>query len=442
MANMKKCLICLRIFNLHGGSSIAINRLYLFVSVCYNANSTMELAGEYAVEPVAKIHITNSEEIMTEKEISEIRRRVRREKSNISHILGCYVNERREIISMFDQSLGLMPQEEQERYLAILKKTLSGTAGKNLIDISFRTQQVMDSEEHKLLMSLRKSSLKDESAVQDFFQRVIQSLNFEGNYLILLAHDNYDVPYRSKDGEKQQDASSEVFSYILCSICPVKLTQPELSYYAAEKEFHNSNAGWVVATPELGFMFPAFDDRAANIYNALYYTKDIAENHGEFIDAVFHTDVPMPAAEQKATFQSVLSNALESDCSFEVIQTVHEELCGMIELHKESKVDESLVISKKQVASVLQSCGVSEAHVDTFAEKYDAEFGEDSAVSPRNIIDSKKFEIRTPDVVITVNPERSDLVETRVINGTKYILICADEGVEVNGVSIHISDKQ
>ena len=379
---------------------------------------------------------------MTEKEISEIRRRVRREKSNISHIIGCYVNERREIISMFDKSLGLMPQEEQERYLAILKKTLSGTAGKNLIDISFRTQQVIDSQEHKLLMSLRKSSLKDESAVQEFFQRVIQSLNFEGNYLILLAHDNYDVPYRSKDGEKQQDASSEVFSYILCSICPVKLTQPELSYYAAEKDFHNSNADWVVATPELGFMFPAFDDRTANIYNALYYTKDIAENHEEFIDAIFHTDVPMPAAEQKATFQSVLSNALESDCSFEVVQSVHEELCGMIELHKESKVEEALRISKKQVASVLQSCGVSDAHIDTFAEKYDAEFGEDSAVSPRNIIDSKKFEIRTPDVVITVNPERSDLVETRVINGTKYILICADEGVEVNGVSIHISDKQ
>ncbi len=379
---------------------------------------------------------------MTEKEIAEIRRRVRRDKCNISHILGCYVNEKGEIISMFDQSLGLMTQEEQERYLTLLKKTLSGTAGKNLIDISFRTQQVIDSEEHKLLMALRKSALKDGDVIQEFFRRIIQSLNFEGNYLILLADDNYDVPYRSKDGEKQQDASSEVFSYILCSVCPVKLTQPELSYYATEKEFHNSNAGWVVAAPELGFMFPAFDDRAANIYNALYYTKDIAENHAEFIDAIFRTDVPMPAAEQKTTFQSVLSNALENDCSFDVVQTVHEELCGMIELHKESKEEESLVISKKQVKSVLQACGVSEAHVDNFDEKYDEEFGEDATVSPRNIIDNKKFEIRTPDVVITVNPDRSDLVETRVINGSKYILICADEGVEVNGVSIHISDKQ
>lgn len=377
---------------------------------------------------------------MTEKEIAELRRRIRRDKCNVSHVLGCYVNERSEIISMFDQSLGLMPQEEQEDYLALLKKTLSGTAGKNLIDISFRTQQVIDSQEHKLLMALRKSSLKDSDAVKEFFQRVISTLNFEGNYLILLAEDNYDVPYRSKDGEKQQDASAEVFSYFLCCVCPVKLSLPELSYFAEDKEFHNSKAGWVVAAPELGFMFPSFDNRATNIYNALFYTKNIAENHSEFIDAIFNTEVPMPAAEQKAAFQSVLGESLESECSFEVVQTVHEQLCGMIELHKESKAEETLVISKKQVKSVLKSCGVSDTHIENFAEKYDAEFGEDADVSPRNIIDSKKFEIRTPDVIISVNPERSDLVETRVINGSKYILICADEGIEVNGVSIHISD--
>ncbi len=378
---------------------------------------------------------------MTEKEIAEIRRRVRRDKSNISRIIGCYVNEKREIISLFDQSLGLLPPEEQEIHLTFLKKTLSGASEKNLIDISFSTQQVIDSEEHKLLMALRRSSLKDERVVQEFYQRIIQTLNIEGNYLILLAADNYDVPYRSKDGDKQEDASSEVFSYILCSICPVKLSQPELSYFAAEKEFHNSKVGWAVAAPVLGFMFPAFDNRATNIYNALYYTKDISENHAEFIDTIFHTDVPMSATEQKATFQSVLSNALDSDCSFEVVQSVHEELCEMIELHKESKVEEPLVISKEQVKSALKSCGVPDARIGTFAEKYDEEFGADVTISPRNIIDNKRFEIRTPDVVITVNPERSDLVEARVINGTKYILICADEGVEVNGVSIHISEK-
>ena len=194
------------------------------------------------------------EVIMNEKEVAEIRRRFRQDKSNITHIRGCFVNEKREIVSEFDQSLALMSQEESEKFLAIIKRTLSGTLGKNLIDISFATQQVVDGEEHKLLMELRDSSLKDENAVQAFFQRVIQTINLEGHYLILLAHDTYDVPYRSKDGGKQDDASSEVFSYILCSICPIKPTQPALSYYVVENEFHDRKADWIISAPELGFM--------------------------------------------------------------------------------------------------------------------------------------------------------------------------------------------
>ncbi|MPM16314.1 hypothetical protein SDC9_62692 [bioreactor metagenome] len=376
---------------------------------------------------------------MNEKEVAEIRRRFRQDKSNITHIRGCYVNEKREIVSEFDQSLAMMSQEESEKFLAILKRTLSGTLGKNLIEITFDTQQVVHGEEHKLLMALRNSLLKDENAVQAYFQRVIQSLVLEGNYMILLAHDTYDVPYRSKDGEKQDDASSEVFSYILCSICPVKLTQPALSYYVHENEFHNREANWIVSAPELGFIFPAFDDRSANLYHALYYSRDITENHAELVDAVFKSGIPMPAAAQKEIFQSMLGDALTDDCSYEVVQAVHGQLCEMIEEHKINKEADPLVISKGTVKSVLKSCGVSDSNMAAFDEKYDAGFGADAELSPRNIVDNKQFEVRTADVTIHVNPERSDLVETRLINGTKYILIRADGDVEVNGVSIRMS---
>ncbi|QEY35710.1 DUF4317 domain-containing protein [Caproiciproducens galactitolivorans] len=375
---------------------------------------------------------------MNEKEISEIRRRFRPDKSNITRIRGCYVNEQREIVTQFSQSLGLMQQEEAEELLAILKKTLSGTIGKNLIDIEFATRQVLEGEEHKLLMALRDSSLEDDDAVREFYGRVIQALNLEGKYLILLACDKYDVPYYAEDGEKQED-SSEVFSYFLCSICPVKLTKPALGYYASENTFRNIASDWIVSAPELGFLFPAFDDRSANIYNALYYSRNLAENHAEFVDAIFKTEIPMPAAEQKETFQSILSETIADDCNLDVVQTVHSELSGLIEEHKTNKEKEPLVISKETVKGVLKSCGVPETRVTAFEEKYDDAFGADMEISPRNIIDTKQFELRTPDVTIRVNPECSDLVDTRVINGVKYILIRADEGVEVNGVNIHIS---
>lgn len=376
---------------------------------------------------------------MNEKEVAEIRRRFRQEKSNITHIRGCFVNDQHEIVSEFDQSLLSMSQEESEKFLAIIKRTLSGTLGKNLIDISFETQQVVDGKEHQLLMELKNSSLKNEEAVQAFFQQVIQTLSIQGNYLILLANDTYDVPYRSKDGDQQDDASSDVFSYILCSICLIKPTKSALGYYLVENEFHNCKEDWIVSAPELGFMFPAFDDRSANIYNALYYTRDINENHAEFVDAVFKTDIPIPAAEQKELFQSILGESLADECQYEVVQSVHEQLCDMIEEHKANKEAAPLLISKGTVKSVLQSCGVPDSNVAAFDEKFDAEFGAGTALSPRNIVDTKKFEVRTPDVTIHVNPECSDLVETRIIDGERYILIRADASVEVNGVNIHIS---
>ena len=194
-----------------------------------------------------------------------------------------------------------------------------------------------------------------------------------------------------------------------------------------------------MSAPELGFLFPAFQDRSANIYSALYYTRDIAENHKEFVDAVFRSEIPLPAAAQKEAFQSILGETLAEDCKYDVVQAVHDQLSGMIEEHKTNKEAEPLVVSKNTVKRVLENCGISESRVEAFDEKYDAEFGPDTDISPRNIVDSKQFEVCTPDVTIRVNPERSDLLETRVIDGKKYILIRAEEGVEVNGVRIHIT---
>lgn len=379
---------------------------------------------------------------MNDKELGELRRRLRPEKNNISHICGCYVNDKREVIALFDESTSMMPQEEAERFFSLLKKSLSGTLGKNLVDISFATAQVMDSDEHRLLMALKNSALKDQGAVETFYQRTIDALDLEGQYLILLACDTYDVPYRSGDGYAQQDASDQMFTYVVCSICPVKEVQPALCYAPEKNGFHTSELMRTVAAPELGFLFPTFDDRATNIYNALLYTKDTANNHPTFVDALFRTPLPPPAAAQKETFQGMLAGTLGEECSFDVVQTVHTQICEAIEQHKADKDPEPLKVSKGEVRRMLAGAGVSGEKMQAFEERYDEEFGAATDISAKNLVDNKKFEVRTPDVVIQVSPERSDLIETRIIDGTRYILICADEGVEVNGVSIRISEDE
>ena len=379
---------------------------------------------------------------MIDKEIGEIRRHLRRDRSNITSIFGCYVNENKEIISTFRHSTGMMPENESDKFFALLRRTLSGSLGRNLIDITFKTSQVADSEEHKLLMELRKSQLKDEELVQTLCRKIIDNVVLEGNYLILLAYDSYDVPFKSKDDSFQKDQSEEVYSYILCAICPVKQTKANLHYVPEEKLFHDGAMNQFVGAPALGFLFPAFDNRSTNIYNALYYTHNVKEGQEALVEALFHAPIPKPAAQQKQTFEALLTTSLGEECSLDVVQTVHDQLCQRIEMHKEAKVPEPLLITKEEVKEVLTSCGVTEKPLAKFSVDYDEAFGFEAELHPKNIIDKKKFELKTPDVVIKVDPARSDLIETRIIGGVKYILICADENVEVNGVNIHIQDKE
>ena len=255
-----------------------------------------------------------------------------------------------------------------------------------------------------------------------------------------MLHDAYDVPFRRADANKVDVISEEVFHYILLAVCPVKLTKAALSYCPEDNEFHPLDPDWVVAPPELGFLFPGFDDRATNIYAALYFTRDAANLHPEFIDAVFNAEAPMPAPEQREAFQAVLEEALDEELSYDVVQTVHETLRERLEEHDRDRTAEPLEISRREVVNLLESCGVPDEKLAAFEEKYDAEFGESAPLRAANVVERRKFEVRTPDVVVHVNPERSDLLETRVIDGRKYILILADEGVEVNGVNINIGE--
>ena len=374
---------------------------------------------------------------MNQRELGELRRRFRPEKSAISRVYGCYVNSSREIIAYIDQSLGLMPQEEAEKYLGLLKKALSGTLGRNLIDIVFSTQQVADSEEHRLLSALRNSELKDAEAREAFYQKVIAALDMgESNYLILLGADAYDVPHRGRDGEVDRDAGEEVFRYFVCSICPVKDGTPELGYFHGENEFHISLEKQIVGQPELGFLFPAFDDRTANLYNALFYSRKPDALHQEFIDAVFRTEPPMSAAEQREAFQGALTDALGEACSMEVAQAVHEGLRERILRHKEEKDPEPLTISPGEVGALLADCGVGEDKVSAFLAQCGERFGEGAVLSPANLIDSGKFELKTAAATLSIDPEQSYLVERRTIDGRNYLLIPVEGDVELNGFGV------
>ncbi len=375
---------------------------------------------------------------MNKKDIAELKRRFHQERGNITCIRGCYVDSRGEVITAFSRSLVNMGQEEAEKYLSIFRRTLSGTQGQNLIDIDFAPQRLPYSTEHQLLTALKDEALRNDDTVEAFFQRLIPALGLEENCLILLMHDGYDLPARARDEDGGEERSGEVFHYILCSVCPVRLTKPVLSYDAARMDFCSKDADWAVGAPEMGFLFPAFEERAANIYQALFYTRDTAEKHDELIRAVFGEEAPMPAEAQKEVFQAILQETLREDCSLEVMQAVHDQVMEKMEGQKADKRAEPLKLTKYDVSDALLECGVSPDRAEAFSTRYDQEFGSQAKVSAVNLVSPRQFEVRMPSVVIKVDSGRTDLVETRMIDGHPYILIRADEGVEVNGVSVNV----
>ncbi len=372
---------------------------------------------------------------MNIKDISEIKRTLSAERNAISGVAGCYVNANGEIISKFYQSLGLLYEDEVEKYLSVFKHTLSGSVNRNLFNLSFPSGQVPDGEEYALLNAIKRSELKDKAVLDTFYSKVISSISSQDNYVILLTHNSYDIPFRSKDGENTE--ARDIYSYILCSICPVKNKKSGLAYNTEQKLFRGGHGDSSLSAPIMGFLFPAFDDRRTNINSLLFYTKSIKEAYPELTEALFKTGITMPAAEEAQTFRMVVAESLGDDCKFEVAKNVHSKLTEMIEIHKESKDKEPLTISEAEVKFLLEDCGVTKEKIEVFGKNFSSNFKEKSELSPKNIITAGRLEVKTPNVVIKVAPGHGDLIETRNIDGIDYILIRADEGVELNGLNVN-----
>lgn len=375
---------------------------------------------------------------MTERELREIKRRFRPEKSNIPRIVGCLVNGNKQIVSKINQSIEISESDVGESLLKVMKKTLSGGLGTNLHDVKFSTKQVSEAEEHKLLMDLRATSLKDAEVLDKFYAKVIESVSFEGNYVILLANDIYDVFTKSSDDLGED--SSEVFNYVICAICPVKDTPEAISFKESDCLFHTASISSVLSSPALGFMFPSFDDRKTNIYDALYYTRSIADEYPDFCKNVFAAESPMPPKVQKETFNGCLSEVLSEECTLDVVRSVQSQIAEIVEAHKESKDPEPLTITKATVKTVLENCGVAEEKIEKLGEALDESFGTNASLTPKNVVTFNKFELSTPDVTVKVDPEHRDLVSVQTVGGEKYVMIRVTGTVEVNGVNVKVDD--
>lgn len=373
---------------------------------------------------------------MTRKELNEIKSQYTLEDCGILRLCGCYVDGERNKITQFNENFLNLPEEEKHKYFDIFKKTLSGTPGKNLVDMKFNVDAYADEGARTFLMNLRDSGLKDDRLLDEFYDRIINNYSYVGNYLILLINQVYDIPAVTTDNIEMDDASDEVYSYILCSICHVNLSKPGLGYDEEDNNFHDKKQNHMVDVPDVGFLFPAFNKRSADEDMTLFYTKDVSEFEDGLIDCLLDCAVPLPAKQQKETFTSLVNEALGEEADLEIVKNIHENLEQIIE-EKKQQSPAPVMLDKTEMKDLLEKSGVKEERLENFEEHFEMAAGEHGKLVASNVSSGKKFEVKTPDVVIKINSDKTDIVSTQVIDGRQCLVIQIDERLEVNGISVN-----
>lgn len=415
---------------------------------------------------------------MIKKEINEIKSLYDTiQDCGILRLAGCYVNGNKDKVKTFNSTFLNLPEEEMYKYLEIFRRTLSGTPGKNLYDASFiNSDEENVTNGRGLLNSLRKSELKDETILNSFYDTVIENYNHVGNYLIILIYQSYDVPGMTTDGIEMDDASDEVYNYILCSICPMKLTKPGLGFDDDLGEIHTLRQIFAVELPETGFLFPAFNERSSDETAVLYSSRNANYMQDGLIDKVLGVTANLPSKQQKEGFTEFVSDVLGNESSFETVFSIQENLKETVNNKKAESEGETIFLDKESLRNVFEKSGVSQERLDTFDKKFNDQFDinrirekqisaqikdETAEVSESiasnnsnsqnhtaptvkveekffadNVAPIKNLEVRNANMVLRVSSKHTDMIDTRIIDGKKCLVIEITDDLKVNGIPI------
>ncbi len=404
---------------------------------------------------------------MNKKEVAEIKRRLKKDTSTISRIVGCYVNSSKDKVCTFNENFLDMQDEELHKYLEIASKTLSGTVGNNLIELAFPIEAEELGSPQQSLMALKQSELKDESLCEAFFDHVIETYDFVGNYLILLYYDDYDVIVKTSDNMKL-DESEETYSYIICSICPVMLSKPGLGYREDEHRIGARIRDWIVGPVDSGFTFPCFTDRSSDIHSIMMYTKKADDPHKEFWENGLGCASKLTATEKKNAFTNILAQTIgpDKEDTAEIIVDIQANLNDYIESKEEIlDKDEPIILEASDVHKILEDSPITEEKADTITKKYE-EFFVDEVPQATEVLDAKMLKNnelkidkknllkevaelnhklqeagvvdadgRDNDIVVNVTPKKKDQITTTFLDGKRCLIIPIDDGEKatING---------
>lgn len=412
---------------------------------------------------------------MKHKDVLELKKRLKKDHCTISQVSGCYVNSEKQIVATYRETFLNLEESEFFKYLEIAKKILSGTWGNHLLELGFQREEIGAEGRQAMLVDLKRSRLKDDELIQAFYRQIIDTYQTEGNFLILLFSDAYDVMKRTRDNLKL-DESEETFEYILCAVCPVTLSDPGLHYEAGEQRMRALGRDWVVSAPAQGFLFPAFSEHSGDVNSLLYYTKNPREPHPELMETVLGCEGVMTTALQRESLQTLLQEAVgyEEEKAENLFLDLQEELHSIVaEQENQSESDpEPVVLTSIQIQDILADKAPEEV-LQKIEEVYEEYFQSDLPLADRMLdpkalktaekrkkeqalekqVENLKQMLRDSaqdptlpltleqtegvDVQQQVRPEKVAQIKAQYIDGQKCIIIPLEEDEEaiINGQS-------
>lgn len=353
------------------------------------------------------------------KEIREIKNVLKPGNSNVTNIFGSYISNAGSILAEMEIKTSELSGDEEKLYFKFLRRVLTGDIGKKLTDVTFTD----DTDEYRLLQGLKESRLEDEALRKLFFERICENVQCKSNYVVLLAFDTYDVPFKGKDGEEIEDASEDVFEYIVCSICPIKDTKAILQYDPDAKRFKGVKAGGNIDVPDMGFMFPLFEEREANESKVLYYSKNLSNDHENLIGTVFG----------KTDLKEKLEAAKEKQEKEDKVKAVKPESDNNVSLMEDNETE-----SNQKNKDIFEGDGtdidVSELPEEEVQQDPLIDISKEPPEFPGIMLPEENNEHVESVIRILMNPEFVATLQTKTIEGKEYILIPAIDNVSINGI--------
>ncbi|WP_304684424.1 DUF4317 family protein [Ileibacterium valens] len=376
---------------------------------------------------------------MNNEELKEIRRQYKKKNKNfnIYRVAYSYVIPaipETQIPSFEIKDWEDFREAEQEIFLSIFKKALSGKIGKNLMEYEFEREAGQENGYQKKLYTLNKSLLKDEELVTKLRDEIIANDGFNQKHLITIASCEYLVPVLDKNGEVIPDSAPMPFQFLLGCINEVDLTDIGLFYNPDTANMEKKIDEDMHVLPKVldGFMFPVFADRGADISRLLYFTAKPKEPNDGLIEVLCGREAELPYDREQQNFAGLISDLAQDELSLQLIQNLQENVREMISENPDS---EAFSLSKNEMENLLSNSGISEQKMDRFSAVYDNQVGEEE-LKAVNMIDTSKLAVKMNGITVNVKGDVSDKVKTQVVDGKRYLMIEVDEGLIVNGIDM------